>query len=117
MKQLVLVLAIAGCGAGQRPAPPTADRWLLTGTRLYVAPDAAPLDHAWVVVNGGENEALGAPPHPPPPGVRRARTCSGGVITAGFQNSHVHFSHPAFEGAAAQPREQLQPPITQMTTR
>jgi imidazolonepropionase-like amidohydrolase len=119
MKQFVflLPLAVAGCGSGQRPAAATADRWLVTGTRLYVAPDTAPLDNAWVVVSGGKIEAVGAGSDAPPPGVRRADTCSGGVITAGFQNRQGHFANPAFDDAATQPRDKLQSPLTQMTTR
>jgi len=122
MKQLVclLPLAVAGCGASPHAATAggaAADRWLLTGARIYVAPDAPPLDNAWVVVTAGKIEAVGAAPVAPPAGVRRQEACSGGVITAGFQNSHVHFAHPAFNAAATQPRGQLQPPITEMTTR
>lgn len=109
----VLWLAAAACGAPQRPA--AADRWLLTGARLYVAPDAPPLDGAWVLVSGGTIEAVGS--GAAPTGVRRATACSGGVITAGFQNSHVHLMDPAFDGAAARPRDEIQPALTAMTTR
>ena len=117
MKPFVFLfcLAAAGCASTQRPA--AADRWLLTGTRLYVAPDAPPMDNAWVVVSGGKIEAVGSASEAPPTGVRRADTCSGGVITAGFQNSHLHFTDPAFAGAAGRPSEELQPPLIQLTTR
>ncbi|MFP2896185.1 amidohydrolase family protein [Corallococcus sp. 4LFB] len=117
MKRIALLfwLATAGCASGQRPA--VADRWLLTGTRLYVAPDAPPLDDAWVVVSGGKIEAVGSAPDAPPAGVRREDACGGGVITAGFQNSHVHFTDPAFAGAASRPRDELQSPLSQLTTR
>ncbi|RKH91263.1 amidohydrolase [Corallococcus sp. AB045] len=112
---LLLSLASAGCASSQRPAP--TDRYLLTGTRLYVAPDAPPLDNAWVVVSGGRIEAMGSAPVAPPPGVRLEDACSGGVITAGFQNSHVHFTDAAFAGAGSRPRDELQPPLSGMTTR
>ncbi|WP_120643938.1 amidohydrolase family protein [Corallococcus llansteffanensis] len=117
MKQVVLLLclAAAGCASNQRPA--AADRWLLTGTRLYVAPGEPPMDNAWVLVSGGRIEAVGSASVAPPTGVRRAEACSGGVITAGFQNSHVHFTDPAFAGAAGRSRDELQPPLSQMTTR
>lgn len=117
MKQFVFLfcLATAGCASTQRPV--AAERWLLTGTRLYVAPDAPPMDDAWVVVSGGKIEAVGSASEAPPAGVRRADACSGGVITAGFQNSHVHFTDPAFAGAAGRPREELQSPLSQLTTR
>ncbi|HMG54837.1 MAG TPA: amidohydrolase family protein [Kofleriaceae bacterium] len=117
MKQLVCVLglAAAGCGASQRPAD--ADRWVLTGARLYVAPDAPPIDNAWVVVSGGKIEAIGSAPADPPSGIRRSAGCSGGVIAAGFQNSHVHFTDAAFAGAAGKARDELQGALTRMTTR
>jgi imidazolonepropionase-like amidohydrolase len=112
---VLLALAAAGCGAGQRPA--SADRWLVTGSRVYVAPDEPALDNAWVLVSGGKIEAVGSGQVAPPSGVRRATACSGGVIAAGFQNSHVHFTDPGFAGAAGKPREVLQQPLTAMTTR
>lgn len=117
MKQFVFLfcLAAAGCASTQRPA--AADRWLLTGARLYVAPDAPPVDNAWVVVSGGKIEAVGSASEAPPTGIRRADACSGGVITAGFQNSHVHFTDPAFAGAAGRPSKELQSPLSQLTTR
>ncbi|MCP3141874.1 amidohydrolase family protein [Pyxidicoccus xibeiensis] len=117
MKQFVVLfcLATAGCATTQRPA--AAERWLLTGARLYVAPDAPPLDNAWVVVSGGKIEAVGSASEAPPTGLRRADACSGGVIMAGFQNSHVHFTDPAFAGAAGRSREELQSPLSQLTTR
>ncbi|RKH08830.1 amidohydrolase [Corallococcus sp. CA053C] len=112
---LLLCLSITGCASSQRPA--AADRWLLTGTRLYVAPDAPPMDNAWMVVSGGKIEAVGSASEAPPTGLRRADACGGGVITAGFQNSHVHFTDPAFAGAVGRSLEELQPPLTGMTTR
>ena len=35
-------------------------------------------------------------------------SCSGGVLTAGFQNSHVHFIEPRWEDAAHKPAAELQ---------
>ncbi|WP_223636103.1 amidohydrolase family protein [Corallococcus sp. EGB] len=112
---LVLCLATAGCASRQHPA--AANRWLLTGTRLYVAPDQPPVDNAWVLVSDGKIEAIGSASDAPPAGLRREDACSGGVITAGFQNSHVHFTDPAFAGAASRPSTELQPPLSGMTTR
>ncbi|RKG91836.1 amidohydrolase family protein [Corallococcus terminator] len=117
MKRVVLLfwLATAGCASSQRPAD--ADRWLLTAARLYVAPDEPPMDNAWVLVSGGRIEAIGSGAVAPPAGIRRAATCGGGVITAGFQNSHVHFTDPVFAEAASRPPDALQQPLSRMTTR
>ncbi|WP_158623396.1 amidohydrolase family protein [Corallococcus sp. CA053C] len=75
------------------------------------------MDNAWMVVSGGKIEAVGSASEAPPTGLRRADACGGGVITAGFQNSHVHFTDPAFAGAVGRSLEELQPPLTGMTTR
>jgi imidazolonepropionase-like amidohydrolase len=117
MKQLtsLLLMAAASCGSPQRPS--TDDRWILTGTRVYVAPDAPPMDNAWVLVNGRKIEAVGVASAEQPAGIRRSAACSGGVITAGFQNNHVHFTDPGFADAAARPPGELQRSLNQMLTR
>lgn len=117
MKQLtpLVLIAAASCGSPQRPS--TDDRWILTGTRIYVAPDAPPIDNAWVLVNGGKIEAVGVASAEQPAGVRRSAACSGGVITAGFQNNHVHFTDDGFASAATRPPDELQRALNQMLTR
>ena len=115
MKRAFALIAVAGCGSSQHATPPSADRYVVTAQRIYTAPDAPPLDDAWVEVDGGTIRAVGR--GAPPPGVRRDDACSGGVITAGFQNSHVHFSPDVFGGAAQKPIAVIQPAITELTTR
>jgi imidazolonepropionase-like amidohydrolase len=112
-----LLITVAGCSSVQPSQSSGADRWLLTGTRIYVAPDAPPLDNTWVLVSGGKIEAVGASSAAKPKGVRTESACSGGVILAGFQNSHVHFLDPALENAATRPAAELQQPLTHMLTR
>lgn len=111
----LLLMAAVSCGSPQRPS--TDDRWILAGTRIYVAPDAPPIDNAWVLVNGGKIEAVDAASAEPPSGVRRSSACSGGVITAGFQNNHVHFTDDGFANAATRPPDELQRSVDQMLTR
>src|SRR5262249_51448825 len=43
--------------------------------------------------------------------------CSGKVITAGFQNSHVHFTEDKWNGALGQPASKLNEQLTQMLVR
>lgn len=112
---LAAVLA-AGCSPSGAPLSPTGDRWVLTGTRLYAGPDVPPIDSAWVAVNGTTIEAVGAAPASPPAGVRVDAACSGGVVTAGFHNSHVHFTGTAFDNAATRPALALEPPLSDMVT-
>jgi imidazolonepropionase-like amidohydrolase len=115
MKWLVFALFVA---ISIQPSQSTAaDRWLLTGTRVYVAPDAPALDNGWVLVSGGKIEAVGGPSAAKPKGVRTDSACSGGVVLAGFQNSHVHFTDAAFADAATRPASELQQPLERMLTR
>jgi imidazolonepropionase-like amidohydrolase len=111
-------MAVAGCAS----APPStsqkeADRWILTGTRIYRAPDLTPMENAWVYVEGGRITAMGAAQAERPAGARVLEECSGGVITAGFQNSHVHFTDASLENAANRSPEELQRALDQMLTR
>jgi imidazolonepropionase-like amidohydrolase len=92
------------------------DRWLITATRVYVAPESPPIDDGWVLVRAGEIEAVGASTAARPKGVRIHSACSGGVVAAGFQNSHVHLATPAFEQAAIRPAAELQQALSQMLT-
>jgi imidazolonepropionase-like amidohydrolase len=95
---------------------PVEDRKLLTGTRLYPSPEAPPIDFAWVYVEGGTIKAVGAKSSPPPADATPMAACSGGVITAGFQNSHVHFTHDSFADAATRPAEALSVAFERMLT-
>jgi len=92
------------------------DRWLITATRIYVAPESPPIDDGWVLVTAGKIEAVGASTAAPPRGVRIHSACSGGVVAAGFQNSHVHLATPAFEQAAIRPQLELREGLSQMLT-
>jgi imidazolonepropionase-like amidohydrolase len=116
MKALTLVLcvAVAGCTSLDGPRFLHRDRFVLTATRVYVSPDAPPVDNAWVLVHGRSVEAVGAASTAPPTGIRVDSACSGGTITAGFQNSHVHFTDPAFADAAARPATDLEPALSRM---
>ncbi len=97
-------------------AAPGGDRKLLTGTRLYPSPDEPPIEHAWVYVEGGTIKAVGPKSSPPPADVTPMEACSGGVITAGFQNSHVHFTHESFAEAATRPAEDVSGAFERMLT-
>jgi imidazolonepropionase-like amidohydrolase len=114
---LFICVAVAGC-TSLDPATSSSkrERWVLTGTKVYVAPDTPPLDDAWVLINGRSIEAVGAASTMPPTGVRIDSACSGGTIIAGFQNSHVHFTDPAFAEAAARPAADLEQALSRMLT-
>ena len=93
------------------------DRWIIAGTKIYVSPNAPPLENGWVLVADGKIEAVGAAPAMRPAGVRVSSACSNGVITAGFQNSHVHLMGAAFTDVAHQPYADVEAALSGMFTR
>jgi imidazolonepropionase-like amidohydrolase len=113
-----LTFALLGCDALEDQHDPTSsdDHWLITATRIYVGPELPPIDDGWVLVTAGKIEAVGTATDVQPEGVRLDSACSGGVVAAGFQNSHVHLSTPAFEQAATRPAAELQGALSQMLT-
>jgi imidazolonepropionase-like amidohydrolase len=122
-RRVLQILFVAGLAVGCRGEPqreaaqaPSDDRWLLTATRIYVAPDLPALDNGWVLVKNGEIEALGDSTAVPPDGARVDSACSGGVVVAGFQNSHVHLLDAALAEAATRPAAELEEFLTRMLT-
>jgi imidazolonepropionase-like amidohydrolase len=120
MRGIVAVLACAaavGCtSTAQAPSAAESARlagaWVLTGTRIYTAPDVPPIDDGVVLVQGDKIVAVAPAANVRLRGDMRRSECSGGVITAGFQNSHVHFM-----GAAAMADDAVATALEQMLTR
>lgn len=113
---LVALLSATGC-ASTRPSETTgAQPWLLTATHLYVSPDRPPLTNAWVLVKGKDIEAVGIGA-PPAAGAAGPASCNGGVIVAGFQNSHVHFIDDDFGNARTQAAGDLERSLMRMLSR
>jgi imidazolonepropionase-like amidohydrolase len=89
------------------PLRPDAERHVRTDTvsavviedvRVYPSPRAAPIDHGTVVVRGDRIVAVGRRVSVPS-GAEVVRA-TGSVVTAGFWNSHVHFTEPKWADAA-----------------
>jgi imidazolonepropionase-like amidohydrolase len=104
------ILAIAASSAF------CADTLLIPADKIYTAPDAAALANGVVLVRGGriasvadERSRIAIPEG------TRTSECRG-VVVAGFQNSHVHFMGPAFEGAATRPAAELERGVESMLT-
>lgn len=109
MKRLLVLLA--ACGGGQHAAP-APDSYVITAQRIYTAPEVPPIHDGWVEITAGAITAVGR--GAPPEGLRRDDRCSGGVIAAGFHNSHVHFIADSF--AAGKPASAIQPALEALTT-
>ena len=94
-----------------------ADTWVLRGAKVYVAPDLAPVTDGVVLVRGDKIIAAGDKGSVTIPAGARESTCSGGIIAAGFQNSHVHFIGEMWKAADKQPANELSKRLVTMLTR
>src|SRR5262245_22220655 len=85
----------------------------LKGAKIYTSPDAPPISNGTVVVRDAKIVAVGDAPVP-----RGAYTidCSGMIVTAGFQNSHVHFTEPRWDNAGTQAAARLSAQLNGMFT-
>jgi len=104
-------LIIPPLAVGKQP-----ETWVLRASRIYTAPDAVPIESGAVVVERGRIKAVlpkGATSFPK--GVPVSE-CSGGVVTAGFQNSHVHFIETRWNDIDRQSAEDLSVSLTEMLT-
>ena len=91
--------------------------WILRGAKVYVAPNLTPITDGVVLVRGDKIVAVGTKASVViPPGARES-VCSGGIIAAGFQNSHVHFVGESWSSAGNQPAAELTRKLVMMLTR
>jgi imidazolonepropionase-like amidohydrolase len=109
----VAVLALAAACGERAPEGST----LLTATRLYVAPDAPPIDDAAILIVDGKIAAAGPAKDIATGGAKRLAACDGGTVAAGFQNSHVHFTEDKFADATAKRAPELGAAMTEMLNR
>jgi imidazolonepropionase-like amidohydrolase len=90
---------------------------VLLGGKVYASPDAAPLLDAVVLTSGGVITAVGSRSEVHIPNDASIIDCSGKTVVAGFWNSHVHFTQPAWNNAASAPAGSLEEPMREMLTR
>jgi imidazolonepropionase-like amidohydrolase len=90
---------------------------LLRAARLYVAPDRPAIADAAVLIVDGKIADAGPADEVASRGAVRLDACDGGTVTAGFQNSHVHFTEEKFADAATKPAADLTAAMTAMLNR
>ena len=117
LRRLLFALAMPALAASTALAQPAAAPLAITGARIYPAPDAMPIFAGTVVVHGGKIVAVGKQDEVAIPAGARTIDANGLVVTAGFQNSHVHFTEPKWMDAASQPAEKLGAELAAMLTR
>src|SRR5438093_12476315 len=106
----VWTLVASGSGAAETTLA-------LVGGRIYQSPDAAAIDDGVVIVAGATIAAVGPRRSVTIPAGATTIDCRGAVVTAGFQNSHVHFTEPKWNDADKQPATTLTAQLQTMLTR
>jgi imidazolonepropionase-like amidohydrolase len=89
----------------------------LTGAKIYTSPTAAPLANRVILIRGGKIVSVAPAFSLAVPKDMKTLDCTGLVIVAGFQNSHVHFTEDKWNGAGTQPAEKLTKQLEDMLTR
>jgi len=109
----ILLVALAGLLA---PVAQAQQRWALDAVKIYPAPDA-PAVSGQVVIASSKIESVAPASGKHAMAATKAPQCNGGVIVAGFQNSHVHLIGDEFRDARHQQAEALDAALTSMLTR
>jgi imidazolonepropionase-like amidohydrolase len=108
----VLVATLAGLLA---PVAQAQQSWALDAAKIYLQPDM-PAISGQVVIAGTQIQSV-KPASDRRDMATRAPQCNGGVVVAGFQNSHVHFMGDEFRDASHQRADLLDLALTRMLTR
>ena len=122
-----LALLIVGChGPGARgPAAPTAgsdasaggDLVAVAGARIYPSPTASPIADGTIVVTNGVITAVGPREQTAVPAGATMLSGAGHTVTAGFWNTHVHFTESKWQPAESKPAPELAADLRAMLTR
>jgi imidazolonepropionase-like amidohydrolase len=117
VRQMVVAI-LMGCAAGASAVAAQApDTWLLTAARVYVSPDERAIDDGALLVRQGKIAAVGKRRELSVPAGTQTSECSGGFVTAGFHNSHVHFIGDQWTRADKKSASALSRSMTEMLTR
>lgn len=114
---ILLLIGIATFPIWGRDAKPDSGDLALVGGKVYPSAAAAPIEDAVMLLHAGKIAAVGRRGEIKVPKSAEVIDCTGKVITAGFWNSHVHFTEPAWQSAATAPAAPLEEHMQQMLTR
>jgi imidazolonepropionase-like amidohydrolase len=89
----------------------------VTHARIYTAPNVAPLLDGAVLIKRAAIIAVGQTKDFDLSSGAQVIDATGLTVTAGFQNSHVHFTAPQWRGARTQPAGQLEQHLREMLAR
>src|SRR5215813_4674960 len=89
----------------------------LVGGTVYVSPAEEPMRDAVVLIDGEKIAAVTPRAVAEVPQTAQTLDCSDCTITAGFWNSHVHFTERKWADAADIPAQELRRQLEDMLTR
>jgi imidazolonepropionase-like amidohydrolase len=114
---IAVSLFLAGCGTHPGgPVDPASRTAALVGGRVHAAPDAPVVPDGVVLVRAGLIAAVGPRSEVSVPLGADVIDCAGATVTAGFWNSHVHFTQPVWSDAATAPAARLTEAFQAMLT-
>jgi imidazolonepropionase-like amidohydrolase len=113
---VILVLALVR-GQSARATADVETVLALVGAKIYTSPTDPPIPIGTILLRGEKIEAAGKRDAIPIPATAKQIDCTGLVITAGFQNSHVHFTEPKWNDAEKLPAAKLSQQLSDMLTR
>jgi len=103
---------------GSSPSPQDDGNTLaLVGAKIYISPTDPPIANGTILIRGGKIEKVDQAGAIQIPEGAAQIDCKSAVITAGFQNSHVHFTQPKWDYAQGQSASELQQKLEDMLTR
>jgi imidazolonepropionase-like amidohydrolase len=113
----IILTALVHCTVVAQVPPPAGSDIALVGGRIYVSPTAPAVADGVVIVRNGKIAEVGPRRSVAVPASMPTVNCSGQIITAGFQNSHVHFAEDKWANAARQPAAKLNEQVAAMLVR
>ena len=112
-----VALLTAACAATPEPhAAPSKNTTALVGGRVQPDPEGAVIPDGVVLIVDGRIAAVGRRADVAVPPGATVIDCTGGTVTAGFWNSHVHLMSAALQGAESAPAAQLAEGVRAMLT-
>jgi imidazolonepropionase-like amidohydrolase len=117
MRTTRVLVALAPLLALSAVAPAQTRALALVGGTIYADPAAPPLRNGVVLIRDGTIAAVGTRGAVQVPNGAETIDCSGLTITAGFWNSHVHFTQEVWKNAATAPAAALEAPMRDMLTK
>jgi imidazolonepropionase-like amidohydrolase len=105
----IVIMLLLGSAASPPAAAASAQRIAIVGAKVYVSPDEQPIADAdaVILIENGRIKRVGPRKSTPIPRGYRTIDRPGHVVTAGFWNSHIHFTTPLLLRAKSASDEEL----------